>query len=188
MKKLSTFFLSLSIILFATGTLVAQKGQGASGHVPSVNQGHGQSGSQGHAKAGSDQQASSSNHTKTTWETKFNERLQSDPAFQTRIKSLLPTDADPAAAASGFKTRGQFISALHVSQNLHISFDELKARMTGVTTVRAADGTTQTIKTEPMSLGKSIQELRPALTPTQVNVEVHKAESQTTTTEKTKTN
>src|SRR5262249_6250473 len=154
MRKLNTFLLSLSITVFGAGTLAAQKGQGPSSHVPSVNQGHGQSGSQGHAKTGSDTHSttSGSNHTKTTWETKFNERLQSDPAFQTRIKNLLPDGMDPAAAASGFKNHGQFIAALHVSQNLGISFDQLKAKMTGITTVKAADGTTQTVKTEPESL------------------------------------
>ena len=190
MRKL-TFLLSLISIVFATGTFVAQgKGPGSSGHVPSVNQGHSQSASQGHSKAGSGQlgDSSSSNHTKTSWETKFNERLQTDTAFQTRIKNLLPAGMDPATAASGFKNHGQFIAALHVSQNLGIPFDQLKAKMTGVSTVTTAAGTTETVKTEPMSLGKSIQELRPTLTPTQVNVEVHKAEKQTTTTEKTDSN
>jgi hypothetical protein len=188
MRKLSTFLLSLSIILFGTGTLVAQsRGQGTSGHGPSINQGHGQIGAQSHSKAGSGH-TTSGNHTKTTWETQFNARMQSDTAFQTRITNLLPAGMDPTIAASGFRNRGQFIAALHVSQNLGIPFDQLKAKMTGVTTVTAADGTTQTIKSEPMSLGKSIQELRPALTTTEVNVEVHKAETQTATTEKIKTN
>jgi hypothetical protein len=189
MKK-SITFLSLSIMLGSCAFAFAQgKGQGL-GHGPSVGQGHGQIGGQGHSKTTSSNQgtpstgSSSDKQTKPTWETKFTERLQSDPAFQTRIKNLLG-DIDPATAMDGFKNRGQFMAAMHVSQNLHIPFDQLKAKMTGVTTTTAADGTTQTTKTDPMSLGKAIQELRPTLTPTQVNVEVQKAEAQATTTEKT---
>jgi hypothetical protein len=189
MRTLSIFLLSSSIVLFGAGNLAAQKGQGSS-HAPSVNQGHGQSGSQVHSKTSSSHDAHTpdSNHSKPSWETKFDARLQSDTAFQTRIKNLLPAGMDPATAASGFKNRGQFIAALHVSQNLGIPFDQLKAKMTGISTVTAADGTTQTVKSEPLSLGKSIQELRPTLTTTEVNVEVHKAETQASTTEKTKSN
>jgi len=186
--KTSITFLSLSIVLGTSAFAYAQgKGQGI-GHAPSVSQGHGQSVGQGHSKTTSSQQgpqsSSSGKQPKATWQTKFIERMQNDPAFQTRMKTLLG-DIDPALAADGFKNHGQFMAALHVSQNLHIPFDQLKAKMTGVTTTTAADGTTQTTKTDPMSLGKAIQDLRPTLTPTQVNVEVHKAETQATTTDKT---
>jgi hypothetical protein len=184
----SITFLSLSIMI-GSGAFAYAQGKGQSlGHAPSVTQGHGQSGGQSHSKTTSSQQgtqSSSSKQTKATWETKFNERLQSDPAFQTRIQNLLPPDMDPATAASGFKNRGQFIAALHVSHNLNIPFDQLKAKMTGVTTTTTESGTTQTTTTTPMSLGKAIQELRPTLPPTQVNVEVQKAEAQATTTQKT---
>ena len=186
MKK-SITFLSLSIML-GSGAFAYAQGKGQSlGHAPSVTQGHGQSGDQGHSKTTSSQQGaqSSGSSQKPNWETKFNERLQSDPAFQTRIKNLLPPDMDPAVAASGFKNRGQFIAAMHVSHNLNIPFDQLKAKMTGVTTTTTASGETLTTTTDPMSLGKAIQELRPTLTPTQVNVEVHKAETQAATTQKT---
>jgi len=47
-------------------------------------------------------------------------------------------------AASGFKNLGQFIAALHVSHNLGIPFEELKAKM------MSGD-----------SLGKVIKELKP---------------------------
>jgi hypothetical protein len=48
--------------------------------------------------------------------------------------------------ASGFKNFGQFVAAVHVSQNLDIPFADLKAKMTGPNAV---------------SLGKAIQELKP---------------------------
>src|SRR5258706_13838356 len=114
MKK-SITFLSLSIML-GSGAFAYAQGQGQGqglGHAPSVSQGHGQSGSQGHSKTTSSHQgaqSSSSKQTKATWETKFNERLQSDPAFQTKIQNLLPPGMDPAIAASGFKNHGQFIA------------------------------------------------------------------------------
>lgn len=60
--------------------------------------------------------------------------------------SLLPDGTNLRTAASGFKNQGQFIAALHVSRNLGIPFNQLKARMTGP---------------NPMPLGKAIQELRP---------------------------
>src|SRR5215510_12552343 len=89
MKK-SITFLSLSI-MFVFGALGSAQSKGqSSGHAPSVTQGHGQSGAQDHSKTTSSQQgaqSSDSKQTKATWETKFNERLQSDPAFQTRIKN-----------------------------------------------------------------------------------------------------
>ena len=50
-------------------------------------------------------------------------------------------------AAAGFKNQGQFIAALHVSKNLNIPFDKLKAEMTGG---------------DHDSLGKAIQDLQPA--------------------------
>jgi hypothetical protein len=69
-------------------------------------------------------------------------------------------------AASGFKNRGQFIAALHVSHNLNIPFDQLKADMTG---------------TDHDSLGHAIHELRPDLNSKLVKNNVKLAENQTKT-------
>src|SRR5262245_8613533 len=188
MKKPFTFLLSLSFVVHWSGASDYAQGRGIGQiSLPPVSQGHGPSSNRGPVKTKSDQSGehSKGQPTKTTWETKFNERLQNDPAFAKRIQDLLPPGMDPTMAADGFKNHGQFIAALHVSHNLNIPFDQLKAKMTGVTTTATASGTTQTTTTTPMSLGKAIQELRPTLTPTQVNVEVQKAEAQATTTQKT---
>jgi hypothetical protein len=88
-------------------------------------------------------------------------------------------------ASEGFKNQGQFIAALHVSQNLNIPFKDLKAAMlgtpattpgsttpagttptgttpTGTTpTGTAPTGTTPTTSA-PMSLGQAIHKLRPS--------------------------
>jgi hypothetical protein len=61
---------------------------------------------------------------------------------------LLPAGATLSGAATGFRNEGQFVAALHVAHNLNIPFDQLKAKMTG---------------SDPVSLGKAIQELRPTL-------------------------
>ena len=95
---------------------------------------------------------------------------------------MLPPGTDLKTAESGFKNRGQFIAALHVSKNLNIPFDQLKAKTTGV----AATSTGQTSST-PMSLGKAIHELRPNMPENQANEEAKRAEKQAMVTEKTGT-
>ena len=74
------------------------------------------------------------------------------------------------------------MAALHVSKNLGISFDQLKAKMTGV----SIDAKGQTTNSTPMSLGKAIHELRPNIPETQVNQEAQRAEKQAQETEKPK--
>ena len=98
----------------------------------SVNQGHSQSTP---IKTKSNER---SNHANTDnghgpkaedWQTKLNERFDdpNDAKFHARMVSLLPQGMDLKTAESGFKNRGQFIAALHVSENLNIPFDQLKA-------------------------------------------------------------
>ena len=109
--------------------------------------------------------------------------VDSDAQFRTRMQSLLPQGMDLKTAESGFKNHGQFIAALHVSQNLGIPFDQLKAKMTGVS-VNAAG---QTITSTPMSPGKAIHELRPDLTESQANQQAQEAGKQAKETERTST-
>ena len=68
-----------------------------------------------------------------------------------RLENMLGLSGPNALAmlktdASGFKNFGQFMAAVHVSQNLDIPFAQLQAKMTGKGGV---------------SLGKAIQELKP---------------------------
>jgi hypothetical protein len=60
----------------------------------------------------------------------------------------------------GFKNHGQYVAAQHVSENLGIPFEQLKAKMTGP---------------HAESLGKAIQELT-GLPASTANVEAKKAE------------
>jgi hypothetical protein len=61
---------------------------------------------------------------------------------------MLPDGMTLAQASSGFRNQGQFIAALHVSQNHNIPFADLKQAMTGP---------------NALSLGQAIQTLRPSL-------------------------
>jgi hypothetical protein len=88
------------------------------------------------------------------------QQLSQQPTLVARIRPLLPRGTDPARAASGFGDLGEFISTVHVSDNLDIPFDELKSRVTG------PDG---------RSLGDAIRELRPTANPT---VEIKRAREQ----------
>lgn len=88
-------------------------------------------------------------------------RLAHNTALATRLQGLLPPGTDMQLASSGFKNLGQFVAAVHVSNNLKIPFDQLKLKMTGP---------------EAESLGKAIQDLRPALDHKTVKAEVKTAE------------
>ena len=64
----------------------------------------------------------SGRHDKTV-----SERLAHNPALSSKLQGLLPAGANIQQVASGFKNTGQFVAALHVSGNLNIPFDQLKA-------------------------------------------------------------
>jgi len=74
------------------------------------------------------------------------EVLSRNTRLSSKLQSLLPAGTNVQQAAAGFKNLGQFIAAVHVSHNLGIPFDELKAKMTGP---------------NAESLGKAIQQLKP---------------------------
>ena len=71
-----------------------------------------------------------------------------DAALSSGLAPLVPSSTTLPAAATGFESEGDFISALHVAHNLDIPFDKLKAQTTGHNSV---------------SLAASIQKLRPDL-------------------------
>ena len=100
-------------------------------------------------------------------------RIESNTALAARVKPLLPQNMTLAQASSGFKNQGQFIAALHVSQNLHIPFDQLKAKMTG---------------SESMSLGAAIHAAKPELSQAKANEEAKKAEREAKETERSDKN
>ena len=84
-------------------------------------------------------------------------RIESHPQLASRLRLMLPQGMTLETAAKGFKNQGQFIAALHVSQNLEIPFEQLKTEMV----------------TNHQSLGQSIHILKPL---TDATTEVHRAE------------
>ena len=76
--------------------------------------------------------------------TPVQQKLKQNTDLAAKVASRLPSGTDLMAASAGFKNLGQFVAAANVSNNLQISFTELKAKlMTG------------------MSLGQAIQAVRP---------------------------
>jgi hypothetical protein len=73
--------------------------------------------------------------------------LTQNTKLASKLQSLLPPGTDLQTAAAGFKNLGQFVAAVHVSKNLGIPFDQLKAAMIGP---------------PKESLGKAIQQLQPS--------------------------
>ena len=72
-------------------------------------------------------------------------KLQRNPGLAAKISGRLPAGTNLMTAASGFRTVGQFVSAVNGSNTTRIPFAELKRRM-------AYDG---------MTLSQAIQDLRP---------------------------
>jgi hypothetical protein len=117
-------------------------------------------------------------------------KIASKPELNAKISAMLPTVKGKAMsldeASMGFKNQGQFIAALHVAQNLNISFMDLKNAMV----TKTGTGATAEFK-QTSSLGQAIQTVKKNADST---TEVEKAEEQThadltttTTTSSTKT-
>src|SRR5512146_156857 len=77
----------------------------------------------------------------------FASKLTSNSQLASKLQALLPPGTNLQTAAQGFKNLGQFVAAVHVSNNLGIPFDQLKAQMTGPNAV---------------SLGKATHALQPS--------------------------
>ncbi len=135
--KISTLSL-ITAVAISAGTLQASAHLGL-GHL-------GRHGSSAHSN--SPQTKKPTQPSGSTRQNTAANRIAQNPALAARLKPLLPAGTNLQTAASGFKNQGQFIAALHVSRNLHIPFDQLKAKMTGP---------------DHESLGHAIQDLRPNL-------------------------
>lgn len=105
-------------------------------------------------------------------------KIASKPNLNAKLTGMLPMD--PATgrtmtlnkASRGFKNQGQFIAALHVSQNLGIPFADLKSHM--VTVTPGAPGQRPTA-TQTGSLGQAIQASKATAA---VTTEVERAQTQ----------
>jgi hypothetical protein len=145
--KTRWFLTAAAMAAFAAAPALAQHGN--SGSTPGGSHGsssslHGDDHSSStHGDSGSHGSGHDSTHS---GQSSVSERLTSNAKLASKLQSLLPPGTDLQAAAAGFKNLGQFVAAVHVSHNLGIPFDQLKAKMTGP----GAE-----------SLGKAIHELKP---------------------------
>src|SRR6266404_1219139 len=137
------------------GLLMAQKGKtgghGLGGDLPTASE-------KSSARATLPANSSASNASMTA-----SARLANNAALSARIQPLVPAGSTVATASAGFRNTGEFIAALHVSRNLNIPFDQLKAKLTG---------------SKSESLGQAIHDLRPDLSRGTVKSDVRKAERQ----------
>jgi hypothetical protein len=83
--------------------------------------------------------------TTSTSPTRAQQLLAQNTKLRDKLLTRLPAGTNIDLAASGFKNLGQFVAAVNVSNNLGLSFDDLKARMTGP---------------NPVSLGQAIQQVK----------------------------
>lgn len=151
MKRAKIQMLALAVLLYS-GAALAQHGHGAGG-------GMGPGSSMGHGSMSHDMNASSHGESKGSpgHSTTVNGLLKINPTIAGKIAKLTGMSAQDAC--NGFKNVGQCVAAAHVSKNLRIPFDCLRADMTGKPTSDTACPTAGT--KGKMSLGKSIQALRP---------------------------
>lgn len=87
-----------------------------------------------------------------------------NPKLEARLLAKLPGVTDIQTASAGFKNWGQFVAAVHASERIGVSFETLKAKMTGITPATTPGGTP--VQTAPMSLGQAVKSLKGTTTTT----------------------
>jgi hypothetical protein len=157
MQRCTIWTVSLAAALSLTGAAWAEH-EGGGGHGPAASHGTTPTfakhrGSDDEARESHSGAQNSEGHSAAN----FAARLANNTTLSARLQNLLTalisnnlasSTMDPTlqAAAKGFRNLGQFIAALHAATDQKISFDQLKADMTGP----GHD-----------SLGQAIQDLKP---------------------------
>ena len=100
----------------------------------------------GHSMSSNSNSTSHANSGKGSKESSVSDRLEDNTKLASKLQSLLPPGTNLQQASQGFKNLGQFVAAVHVSHNLGIPWDQLRAKMIGPPSE---------------SLGKAIQALKP---------------------------
>ncbi len=154
MKRSSVFLMAFALVLYLGIPAFAQHGGGFGGGagrgfggMPSTSgeEERGRSGSKmGLPKEQSSKGEVLKSNTSSTGKKTTSDLLTQNTKLSSNLQGLLPTGTNLQDAAKGFDHLGQFVAAVHVSHNLGIPFDQLKAKM--------MNGD---------SLGQAIHELRP---------------------------
>ncbi len=162
--KIKILLGAATMVAFMAALMFAQHGRGG-GRSSSM---HG--GGRLSSKHGSDHSSSVHNKAKAdhvsgndanhSGQKSNSQKLASNTKLASKLQGLLPPGTNLQTAASGFKNLGQFVAAVHVSHNLGIPFDQLKAKMLGPPSE---------------SLGQAIHDLKPTAN---AKAETKKAESE----------
>jgi hypothetical protein len=161
MKTRLALIIVMSIALLGI-PVYAQHGHGGGcggGGMGMGSHGHSMDSSMDSRSTDSHSTSNSSTHS-TRKQSSVSERLSDNTKLSSKLQSLLPAGTNLQQASQGFKNLGQFVAAVHVSHNLGIPFDQLKAKMTGP---------------PAESLGKAIEQLKPSAN---AKTEVKKANKQ----------
>ena len=153
MKLRLALILAFAVLVLGL-PVYAQHGHGGGGGGAAGGLGHGMS------QPANSNSNSHANSGKGSKESSVSDRLEDNKKLASKLQSLLPAGTDLQQAAQGYKNLGQFVAAVHVSHNLGIPFDQLKAKMFGPPSE---------------SLGKAIQALNPTAN---AKEEASKAEKQ----------
>lgn len=157
MKRMTLVSLVVLLPAFTAGigSAYAQHGHGGGAGAMGGGMGNMEGGMSGiHGNAGSHSMGPAGNAThgsSLAASTNPGNVLDHNTHLSTKLEGLLGLSGRTAldtlkTDASGFKNFGQFVAAVHVSNNLGIPFSDLQNKMTGPNAV---------------SLGKAIQELKP---------------------------
>jgi hypothetical protein len=145
--RLCIFLLAASLAAFGQGRSGGAAGGGRMGGPPSGAGSMGSSaGSMGASHGNEGSSMGNTSRPSDMGKQSPDTILSRNAKLSSKLDSLLPKGTTAQQACSGFKNLGQCVAAIHVSHNLGITFDDLKAKMTGD-------------KSE--SLGKAIHDLKP---------------------------
>src|SRR5215831_21210143 len=142
MKARLTLIIAVSVALMGI-PLYAQHGHSGGGAA-----GGGMGHSMDHPTPNSNSNSHASDKGSSSKGSSVADHLEDNTKLASKLQSLLPAGTNLQQAAQGFKNLGQFVAAVHVSHNLGIPFDQLKAKMIGP---------------PKESLGQAIHALKPAL-------------------------
>jgi len=125
MKARLTLIIAVSVALMGI-PLYAQHGHSGGGAA-----GGGMGHSMDHPTPNSNSNSHASDKGSSSKGSSVSDHLEDNTKLASKLQSLLPAGTNLQQAAQGFKNLGQFVAAVHVSHNLGIPFDQLKAKMIG---------------------------------------------------------
>jgi hypothetical protein len=129
--KMKLMLSGVALVAFAALPAFAQHGGSHGGGTSSSSHGASSNAGMQHGNSENAQSGNSSASSSKSSNASVSERLADNTKLAGKLQSLLPAGTDLKVASQGFTNLGQFVAAVHVSHNLGIPFDQLKAKMIG---------------------------------------------------------